>query len=301
MKGSPTTPVPAGRPGAEPAVGGVAVAVELEAAAGVDAGRHVADPPVDQVEVVARLVHQQAAGVLLLAVPAAEVVGAVHGVERPLEVHRGDLADLAGRDDLAQGGVPRGVPVVERHDDVPAGLGDRARDPSAARPVDGQRLLDDDVGPRGERPRHQLGVRVVGRGHDDDVDGLLGDHLLEAVGRVLRQPGGPAEGRRRRRPRSASMRPGLVSSSATRVATSACSPTIASTYMPARWPVPATAYRRCCPGGAGANSGMTPGPATVLLLDAGRGAVGFWSLTGVLGVCRRLVATDLRKALSVGR
>src|SRR5690349_15430609 len=37
------------------------------------------------------------------------------------------------------------------------------------------------------------------------------------------------------------MRPGLVSSSATRVATSACSPTIASTYMPARCPVPATA------------------------------------------------------------
>ena len=144
----------------------------------------------------ARLVHQQAAGVLLLAVPAAEVVGAVHGVERPLEVHRGDLADLAGRDDLAQRRVPRGVPVVEGHDDVAAGLADRARDPPAARPVDGQRLLDDDVGPRGERPRHQLGVRVVGRGHDDDVDGLLGDHLLEAVGRVLRQPGGPAEGRR---------------------------------------------------------------------------------------------------------
>ena len=59
-----------------------------------------------------------------------------------------------------------------------------------------ERLLDDDVGPRGERPRHQLGVRVVGRRHDDDVDGLLGDHLLEAVGRVLRQPGGPAEGLR---------------------------------------------------------------------------------------------------------
>ena len=46
--------------------------------------------PVEQVEMMRRLVHEQAAGILDVGVPAAEVVGAVLDVEIPVEVDRGD-------------------------------------------------------------------------------------------------------------------------------------------------------------------------------------------------------------------
>ena len=46
---------------------------------------------------VGRLVDEEAAGIPLVGVPAAEVVGAVLGVEIPVEIDRGDLADRARR------------------------------------------------------------------------------------------------------------------------------------------------------------------------------------------------------------
>src|SRR5690606_23674239 len=105
----------------EPACGGVAGAVEPQPAAAVHPGGDVVEPPADQVEVMAGLVHEQPARALLVAVPAAEVVGAVRGVQQPLEVHRGDLADAARREELAQRAVARRVAVVERHDHRAAG------------------------------------------------------------------------------------------------------------------------------------------------------------------------------------
>ena len=65
------------------------------------------------------LVHQQAAGVVLVAVPAAEVVGAVARVEQPLEVDRADLADRAGAQQGVQLAVDRVVAVVEADGDRP--------------------------------------------------------------------------------------------------------------------------------------------------------------------------------------
>src|SRR5204863_484036 len=84
-------------------------------------GRGV-EPPVDQVEVVARLVDHQPAGVALVAVPAAEVVGAVAGVEEPLEVDGEDAADRAGLEQLLDSAVARGVAEVEG-DGEPAASG----------------------------------------------------------------------------------------------------------------------------------------------------------------------------------
>src|SRR5699024_11410142 len=62
-----------------PAGGGVVLAVEAQTAPGVDPRGGVREPPVDQVEVVGGLVHEQAAAVGLVAVPAADVVRAVLG------------------------------------------------------------------------------------------------------------------------------------------------------------------------------------------------------------------------------
>ena len=57
--------------------------------------RECHEPPVHKIEVVRRLVNQQATGVGLVAVPAAEVVRAVGGVEHPFERDRQRSADRA--------------------------------------------------------------------------------------------------------------------------------------------------------------------------------------------------------------
>ena len=67
--------------------------VELALAGRHDRDRHRGEPPVDEVEVMRGLVDHQAAGVGLVAVPAAEVVRAVDGVEHPVEIHRQHVAD----------------------------------------------------------------------------------------------------------------------------------------------------------------------------------------------------------------
>ena len=161
-------------------------AVEAQPSRREDPARRGADPPVHEVEVVARLVDQQAAGVALLAVPAAEVVGAVLGVEHPGEVDRGDLPDEAVLDDLAQRAVAGRVPVVEGQHDLATRALDGVLDGGCARRVDRQRLLDDHVGTRLERPHDERRVLVVARADDDPIDLLGRDHLFELVGR----PGG---------------------------------------------------------------------------------------------------------------
>jgi hypothetical protein len=132
-------------------------------------------------------VHHQAAGILLLPVPATEVVGAVPGVEHPLELDAGHGPDLAVRDQLSQGAVPRGVPVVEGDDNGLAGLGHRVDDLPGAVGVDRQRLLHDHVRAGPQQPGDDRRVRVVGARHDHPVDRLLLDHPLQVVGAVLRE------------------------------------------------------------------------------------------------------------------
>src|SRR5438552_5265367 len=60
------------------------------------------DPPIDEIEVMGRLVNEQATRLVLAAMPAAEVVGSVHPVEVPPAIHGGRLADAAGHKDLLQ-------------------------------------------------------------------------------------------------------------------------------------------------------------------------------------------------------
>ncbi len=160
------------------------VAVEEQVAPGEDLGGARADPPVDQVEVVAGLVHQQAAGVALVAVPAAEVVRAVAQVEQPLEVHRSDLPDDARAQQVAQLAVDGVVPVVEADGDPAAGALLGGVDAAAALQVGGHRLLGDDVAARLQGGHDVVGVQPVDGAHDDLVDRLGVEHPDEVVGGV---------------------------------------------------------------------------------------------------------------------
>ena len=128
------------------------------------------------------LVDEQPAAVGLVAMPAAEVVGAVGGVQHPLEDHRDHLADLPGGDDLLQGGVARAVAVVEGHQHLAAGAVDGFLDASGAGGIDGQGLLDDHVGPRVQHAHHVLGVQAVRGGDDHPVHREALDELLELLG-----------------------------------------------------------------------------------------------------------------------
>jgi hypothetical protein len=142
----------------------------------------VVEPPVHQVEVVRGLVHQQAAAVVLLAVPAAEVVGAVPYVEQPLEVDRQHLADGAVGEQAADLLVHGVEAVVEGDGEGVAGLADGAEDAGAATGVDGHRFLGDDAA-AGLQGRDDVAVVLGVDGRDDDlVDALLGEQFGEAVG-----------------------------------------------------------------------------------------------------------------------
>ena len=165
---------------------GVGLAVELQAAAGVHPGRHVGQPPVDQVEVVGALVHEQTAGDVLTTVPAAEVVGAVGGVEQPLEVHRGDVTDGAVGDQLADHGVARGVAVVERHRQIARRGVHGVHDPAQSTVVDRHRLLGDHIQPALQGGGDVDVVGGVGGGDDQGVR----SGLVEQPGQVLGGVGG---------------------------------------------------------------------------------------------------------------
>jgi hypothetical protein len=67
----------------------------IEAAERRDFQERRVEPPVDEVEVMGGLVDPERAAPLAQPVPAAEVVGAVLGVEIPGEVHGGDPPDRA--------------------------------------------------------------------------------------------------------------------------------------------------------------------------------------------------------------
>ncbi|CAM5680368.1 hypothetical protein SAFG77S_03604 [Streptomyces afghaniensis] len=160
-------------------------AVEAEPPVAEDLPGLVGEPPVDQVEVVRGLVHHQAAAVVLLAMPAAEVVGAVPHVEQPLEVDGEHLADRSVGEqgaDLLVHGVEA---VVEGDGQTVAGLADGVEDAGATLGVDGHRLLGDDPAARLQRRDDVAVVLGVNGGDDDLVDVLLGEQVGEAVGLPL--------------------------------------------------------------------------------------------------------------------
>ncbi len=150
------------------------------------------------------LVHEQAARVALVPVPAPEVVGPVAGVQHPLEVHAGHRADGPVAHELAHLRAVGRVAVVERDAQLPARARDGVEDLLALHLVHGHRLLADDVAAQLHGAHDVAVVRAVDRGDDHRVGLRRPNHLVEALGREGRHgrravPGDGAVGERHAR------------------------------------------------------------------------------------------------------
>ena len=152
------------------------------------------------------LVHQQPAGVALVAMPAAEVVGPVAQVEQPLEVHREHLADGVGQEQLAHLGGVRRVAIVEGDPQLASGAVNRIQDLLALLRIDRHRLLGDGVAAQLHGAHDVAVMGTVDRGHDHRVGPGLRDHAVE----LLRRIGGDRGAARRAVQLVGQVEPGLV-------------------------------------------------------------------------------------------
>ena len=173
----------------------------------------------------------------LVGVPATEVVGAVHGIEVPVEVDRGDLADPPRGQQLAD--LPRGrrEAVVERHVDPPPGPRLGVEDAPAVLGRRRHRLLGDDVDARLERLHDDVGMGVVAGADDERVRPAR----RRASRRGRSSPPAPSSRASPPPPPAAS---GLLS---LRPTSATCSPQVSGTSRPQvpapRCPVPTMASR----------------------------------------------------------
>jgi hypothetical protein len=108
--------------------------------------------------------------------PAPEVVGAVGGVEEPVEVHGDDAADRPREQELLHLHARWRVAVVEGDGDPAPTRALGVEDALAALRVDRHGLLGDHVAAELECLTDVLGVPPVGAGDDDGVRSTLLDH-----------------------------------------------------------------------------------------------------------------------------
>ena len=154
-------------------------AVVVEVAVGEDFVRFGVKPPVEQVEVVCGFVYEEGAGAVSQAVPAAEVAGAVVGVEHPVEVGGDDVADGAFLEELFDLGHVRAPAVVEADDDLVFGVSFGVEDGLALVFVGGHGFFGEDVAAVLEGFDDELVVCGVHGGDDDEVGASGGDHFVE--------------------------------------------------------------------------------------------------------------------------
>ena len=74
---------------------GVVLAVKIKRAGSVHFGRIGFNPPVQQIKVMGCLVYPKRSTFLAKTVPAPEIVGAVAGIEIPMEINRCQITDLS--------------------------------------------------------------------------------------------------------------------------------------------------------------------------------------------------------------
>ena len=141
------------------------------------------DEPVEQVDVVARLVHERAAVELPRAAPRRAVVVRLRARPEHVHVHHVDAAEAA----LLHGALhelQRGVPAVLLHDEEKdAGLVADAHHLLAVLPARGHRLLGDHVTSVTRAADGLRGVQPARRGEDHRVGVALLEQLVERVER----------------------------------------------------------------------------------------------------------------------
>ena len=133
------------------------------------------------------LVDHQAAGFFFLAVPAAEIIGAVMCVEQPVKVDRLHVANLAAHQDVLHLRARRGIAVVEGHPAIAAGAAARVDDRLTGLGGRGHRLLGDDIAAELHRADDELVMKGIARRHDHLVRLRLGDHAVKIRGRITRR------------------------------------------------------------------------------------------------------------------
>ena len=136
---------------------------------GRDLAWHRVQIPVEQIEMMGGLVHEQAARMGFLGVPAAEIVGAMLGVEIPMEIDRGHGAHRLLAQQLLDAGGGGREAIVESHVDGPAGACLGFEDAAAFFRRGGHWLFGDHPAARLERLDDDLVMGVVTAADDDDL------------------------------------------------------------------------------------------------------------------------------------
>ncbi len=127
------------------------------------------------------LMHEEAAAVDHAPVPPAKVVGAVIGIQVPVEVHRPHLSDRFCDQQALDLGEDRCVAVVEGHAHVAPRSALHIEDLAAPHVVDRHRFLGDDVAAGEQRPDDEP---IVSRILRRDDHGLRPGPLEHGVERV---------------------------------------------------------------------------------------------------------------------
>jgi hypothetical protein len=161
-------------------------AVVVERPEGEDRFRHVAQPPVDQVEMMAALVDAQSPGLRALAVPAVEIRRAMPSIEVVHEFDIGDPAEFAPQEHALQGAVGRGVAHVVGNLDAAAALFLGRPHASHLLGVDDHRLFHDDVAARLQPRDDVAAMGGIGTGDHERLRPGLGQHAPHGTGRIPR-------------------------------------------------------------------------------------------------------------------
>ena len=130
--------------------------------------------------------HQQAAAVALLPVPAAEVVRAMFSIKQPLKMHRVNLADGVIHQQFTHFAVVRRIAIVEGDAHGFAGLFNGIKNTQRARLVDGHRFFGDHITARAQGAHDIVIVGSVHGGDDNRIGLRFADHRLK----LRRLPGG---------------------------------------------------------------------------------------------------------------
>ena len=132
-------------------------------------------------------VDKKSAGVVLVAVPAAEVVRTVARGKQPFEVDAGDLPDHTAFDDLLDFGIARRIAVVECNDHIFSGALLGVDDLLTLFRIDGHGFFGDDIAAELHGAADVFVVCAVHARDDDFVGFELRNHPVEILRLVSRK------------------------------------------------------------------------------------------------------------------
>ena len=156
-------------------------AVKIEPSGGRYRHRFLTYPPIDQVEMMGRLVHQQAAAVFEVTVPAAVLIGAVGAVELPTQIDVVDIPQRPRPDEFFDAHHLGHEAAVEGDLNMLSGLLFRFQNASALGDVGGHRLFGDYVAAGVQRADDVVIVRAIDRGDDDGIWPDGAEHIVKVV------------------------------------------------------------------------------------------------------------------------